>query len=52
MAYYEVTATGASANKTVTLPALSSGTTGNYNGVVIADSPTDFASGALCALDT
>ncbi len=37
---------------TVTLPALSSGTTGYFNGVVIADSPTDFASGQLSALDT
>ena len=34
------------------LPALSSGSTGNYNGVVIADSPTDYASGQLTALDT
>ena len=30
---------------------LSSGSTGNYDGVVIADSPTEFASGALSALD-
>ena len=52
VAYDEVTATGTSPNQTVTLPALSSGTTGNYNGVVIADSPTEFASGALSALDT
>ena len=36
----------------MTLPALSSGTTGNYNGVVIADSPADFAAGQLTALDT
>ena len=34
------------------LPTLSSGTTGNYNGVVIADSPSDYASGALSALDS
>ena len=52
VAYTEVTATGTSPNQTVTLPALSSGTTGNYNGVVIADSPTGFASGALSALDS
>ena len=43
------TATG---SWTVTLPALSSGTTGLYNGVVIADSPDDFAAGQLSALDT
>ena len=36
----------------MTLPALSSGTTGNFNGVVIADDPADFASGQLTALDT
>ena len=52
VAYDEVTATGTSPNQTVTLPTLSSGTTGNYNGVVIADSPTEFAPGALSALDT
>ena len=52
VAYTEVTATGTSPNETVTLPALSSGSTGNYNGVVIADSPTGFAPGALSALDT
>ena len=52
VAYTEVTATGTSPNETITLPRLSSGSTGNYNGVVIADSPTDFASGALSALDT
>ena len=49
--YDEVTATGASPSQTVALPTLSSGTTGYYNGVVIADSPTVFASGALSALD-
>ena len=52
VAYDEVTATGTSPNQAVTLPTLSSGTTGNYNGIVIADSPTEFASGALSALDT
>ena len=50
--YTLVTASGSSPNETVNLPALSSGTTGNYNGVVIADSPTDYASGALSALDS
>jgi Putative Ig domain len=50
--YTEVDATGAAGSETVTLPALSSGTTGNYNGVVIADSPTDFAAGQLTALDS
>ena len=52
VAYDEVTATGAYGSETVTLPALSSGTTGNYNGVVIADSPASFAAGQLSALDT
>jgi Putative Ig domain len=50
--YTEVDATGTTGSETVSLPALSSGNTGNYNGVVIADSPTDYASGALSALDT
>jgi len=36
----------------VNLPALSSGGTGNFNGVVIADSPSDYASGQLAAVDT
>ena len=35
----------------MTLPALSSGTTGNFNAVVIADSPAFFAAGQLDALD-
>ena len=34
------------------LPTLSSGTTGNFNAVVISGSPTDFTSTALTALDT
>jgi len=50
--YTEADATGAGPDETLTLPTLSSGSTGSYNGVVIADSPTDFASGALSALDT
>jgi putative Ig domain-containing protein len=59
--YAEVDADGASSTAgtstatgswTVTLPALSTGTTGLFNGVVIADSPDDFAAGQLSALDT
>jgi hypothetical protein len=59
--YTEVDATGATATAgtttatgswTVTLPALSSGTTGFFNGVVIADDPADYAAGQLSALDT
>ena len=50
--YTLATATGAYGGETVTLPTLSSGTVGNFNGVVIADSPSDFASGQLAALDT
>jgi hypothetical protein len=59
--YTEADATGATATAgtttaagswTITLPALSSGTTGLFNGVVIADSPVDFAAGQLTALDT
>ena len=45
MAYTEVDATGPRRTRTVTLPALSSGTTGYYNGVVVADSPAAFAAG-------
>ena len=48
--YTEVDAAGTSPSETVSLPTLSSGTTGNFNGIVIADSPTDFASGQLNAL--
>jgi hypothetical protein len=47
-----VTASGTAPDETVTLPALSSGSTGNYNGVVIADSPADYSAGSLSALDT
>jgi hypothetical protein len=50
--YTLVTATGSAPNETVSLPALSSGSTGNYNGVVIADSPTDYAAGTLSDLDS
>ncbi len=48
--YDEVDGAGTAGSETVTLPTLSSGTTGNYNGVVIADDPADFASGQLSAL--
>src|SRR5262249_55510902 len=44
-------ASGSPPSETVTLPTLSNGSTGNYNGVVIADSPTDYAAGQLTALD-
>ncbi len=52
--YTEVTAanTGALGSWQVALPALTTGTQGNYNGVVIADSPSDFAAGQLSALYT
>ncbi|HEX9336009.1 MAG TPA: hypothetical protein VF892_08985, partial [Pseudonocardiaceae bacterium] len=48
--YTLATATGAYGGETVTLPTLSSGTVGNFNGVVIADSPYAFAGGALNSL--
>ena len=50
--YTLVTGTGTSPAETMTLPALSSGAAGNYNGVVFADSPTAYAAGALSPLDT
>jgi hypothetical protein len=50
--YTLVTASGTAPAETVTLPALSGGTTGFYDGVVFADDPADFASGQLSALDT
>ena len=50
--YTEVDAIGSAPDETVTLPTLSSGGTGYYNAVVIADSPTDYAAGQLSALDT
>jgi len=52
--YTEVTATNTAnlGSWSVALPALTAGSTGNYNGVVIADSPADFAAGQLTALDT
>jgi hypothetical protein len=50
--FTQVNAAGTAPSQTVTLPALSSGTTGNYNGVIIADDPADFAAGQLTALYT
>ena len=50
--YTEATAAGSIGSETVTLPTLSSGTTGNFNAVVFADDPSDFASGQLTALYT
>ena len=44
--YTLVTASGTAPSETVSLPALSSGNVGNYNGVVIADSPTRLCRGA------
>jgi hypothetical protein len=49
--YTLVTASGTAPAQMLTLPALSSGSTGYYNGVIIADDPADFASGQLSALD-
>ncbi|HEX4224056.1 MAG TPA: hypothetical protein VHZ97_16930, partial [Pseudonocardiaceae bacterium] len=45
-------ASGNYGSETVTLPALSSGTVGDYNGVIFADSPAAFSTTALTALDT
>jgi Putative Ig domain len=50
--YTEVDSAGTAPAETVTLPALSTGTTGYYNGVVITGSPTDFTAGQLTTLDT
>ncbi len=50
--YTLATATGAYGSETVTLPALTTGTQGNFNGVVIADSPLGFNAGQLSALFT
>ena len=46
------TATGTYGAETVTLPALTTGAVGNFNGVVFADSPSAFAAGQLTALDS
>ena len=48
--YTEVDASGTSGAETVSLPALSSGATGNYNGVIIAGSPANFSAAALAPL--
>ena len=50
--YTLVTASGTPPSETVNLPALTSGSIGNYNGVVIADSPNDYAAGQLSPLDS
>ncbi|MGD0394793.1 MAG: hypothetical protein ABSC41_19380, partial [Acidimicrobiales bacterium] len=52
VAYTEVTATGIYGSEKVSLPALTTGSVGNFNGVVIADSPAAFAAGQLTALDS
>jgi hypothetical protein len=48
--YTEVDATGTSPSEDVSLPTLSNGTTGDFDGIVFADSPYDFASGQLSTL--
>jgi hypothetical protein len=48
--FTEVTAGGTASAETVTLPALTTGAVGNYNGVVFADSPADFSAGQLTSL--
>ncbi|GAB2699886.1 hypothetical protein GCM10010442_17070 [Kitasatospora kifunensis] len=50
--YTLATSSGAIGSETVSLPALSSGTHGYYNGVVIADSPSFFTAGQLSGLDS
>ena len=52
VAYTEADGAGALGSQTVALPALTSGTTGQFNGVVFADSPGDFAASQLTALDS
>src|SRR5664280_1878310 len=52
VAYTSVTASGSFGAETVALPALTTGSVGNFNGVVLADSPSAFAVGQLSALDT
>ncbi len=53
VAYTEVTATNTTTygSYTVTLPALTTGSVGNFNAVVIADSPAAFAANTFTALD-
>ncbi len=47
VAFTTATASGAVGSETVSLPALSAADVGQFNGVVLADSPTNFAAGAL-----
>ncbi|HEY4453200.1 MAG TPA: Ig domain-containing protein [Pseudonocardiaceae bacterium] len=50
--FTSVTASGSYGSETVTLPTLSSGSTGDYNGVIFADSPAAFSASALTALNS
>ncbi len=50
VAFTQATATGTYGAETVTLPALTTGSVGNFDAVVIADSPAGFASGQLTSL--
>ena len=50
VAYTLATATGTYGAETVTLPALTTGSVGNFNAVVIADSPAALAAGQLTSL--
>jgi hypothetical protein len=46
------TATGSYGAESVSLPALTTGSVGDFNGVIFADSPAAFASTALTSLDS
>ena len=50
--FTSVTASGSYGSETVALPTLSSGSTGDYNGVIFADSPAAFSASALTALNS
>ncbi len=50
--YTLATASGPYGGETVALPTLTTGSAGRFDGVVIADSPTAFATGQLSALDS
>ncbi|MGA2295750.1 MAG: hypothetical protein ABSG24_11090, partial [Acidimicrobiales bacterium] len=54
VAYTEVTATtsGGLGTYTVSLPALTTGTVGNFNAVVFADGPNAYAAGQFATLDS
>jgi hypothetical protein len=52
VSYTLATAAGTYGAETVALPALTTGTVGNFNGVVVADSPAAFAAGQLTSLFT